>query len=181
MADTAMYFCDKCNRTMRGTEFYGSNNLEKYPEGKLHQCKKCLTMHVDNWDPSTYMWILEECDVPYIPDEWNKLLQKYITEGKTITGATILGRYLAKMKLKQFKAYRFKDTEYLQQIADKKIEEIDSLIEEFKTKAFVKIDGDQVKVVVNSKKHDTSLANKIMRSIQSNYENKMYITVQFKA
>ena len=53
--------------------------------------------------------------------------------------------------------------------------------EEFKTKAFVKIDGDQVKVVVNSKKHDTSLANKIMRSIQSNYENKMYITVQFKA
>ena len=40
MADTAMYFCDKCNRTMRGTEFYGSNNLEKYPEGKLHQCKK---------------------------------------------------------------------------------------------------------------------------------------------
>ena len=123
MADTAMYFCDKCNRPMRGTEFYGSNNLEKYPEGKLHQCKKCLTMHVDNWDPSTYMWILEECDVPYIPDEWNKLLQKYITEGKTITGATILGRYLAKMKLKQFKAYRFKDTEYLQQIADKKIEE----------------------------------------------------------
>ena len=40
---------------------------------------------------------------------------------------------------------------------------------------------DKLKVVVNSKKHDTSLANKIMRSIQSNYENKMYITVQFKA
>lgn len=60
-----------------------------------------------------------------------------------------------------------------------KLEE--KLEEEYKAKTFVKIDGDQVKVVVNSKKHDTELANKIMRSIQSNYENKMYITVQFKA
>lgn len=121
--NTDMFFCDKCQRTMRGTEFYGSNNLEKYPEGKLHQCKKCLTMHVDNWDSSTYMWILEECDVPYIPEEWNKLLQKYASEGKTITGTTIIGRYLAKMKLKQFRDYRFKDTEFLQQMADHKMEE----------------------------------------------------------
>lgn len=121
--NTDTFFCDKCQRTMRGTEFYGSNNLEKYPEGKLHQCKKCLTMHVDNWDSSTYMWILEECDVPYIPEEWNKLLQKYASEGKTITGTTILGRYLAKMKLKQFRDYRFKDTEFLQQMADHKVEE----------------------------------------------------------
>lgn len=121
--NTDTFFCDKCQRTMRGTEFYGSNNLEKYPEGKLHQCKKCLTMHVDNWDSSTYMWILEECDVPYIPEEWNKLLQKYAGEGKTITGTTIIGRYLAKMKLKQFREYRFKDTEFLQQMADHKMEE----------------------------------------------------------
>lgn len=122
-ANTDTFFCDKCQRTMRGTEFYGSNNLEKYPEGKLHQCKKCLTMHVDNWDFSTYMWILEECDVPYIPEEWNKLLQKYASEGKAITGTTIIGRYLAKMKLKQFRDYRFKDTEFLQQMADHKMEE----------------------------------------------------------
>lgn len=121
--NTDTFFCDKCQRTMRGTEFYGSNNLEKYPEGKLHQCKKCLTMHVDNWDSSTYMWILEECDVPYIPEEWNKLLQKYASEGKAITGTTIIGRYLAKMKLKQFRDYRFKDTEFLQQMADHKMEE----------------------------------------------------------
>lgn len=52
---------------------------------------------------------------------------------------------------------------------------------EFKLKSFVKIDGDKVKVVIDSKEHDTKLANDIMRSIQSNYENKMYITVQFKS
>ena len=56
----------------------------------------------------------------------------------------------------------------------------DKLKEEFKSKTFVKIDGDQIKVVINSKKHDKTLANKIMRSVQANYDNKMYITVEFK-
>lgn len=54
------------------------------------------------------------------------------------------------------------------------------ILDEFKLKAFVKINGDQIRVVVASKEHDTSLANKIMRSIQSNYTNKMYISVKFQ-
>jgi hypothetical protein len=80
-------------------------------------------MHVDNFDPDTYMWILQECDVPYIPTEWNKLLQNYAKDKAKLTGATILGRYLSKMKLKQHKQYRWKDTEFLQEIENKKIEE----------------------------------------------------------
>lgn len=59
--------------------------------------------------------------------------------------------------------------------------ELEKKIEDtYKLKTFIKITGDQVKVVVDSKEHDTKLANNIMRSIQENYENKMYITVQFK-
>lgn len=54
------------------------------------------------------------------------------------------------------------------------------LQEEFQLKTFVKIDGDQIKVVVDSSKHDTTVANNIMRSVQSNFDKKMYITVQFK-
>jgi hypothetical protein len=34
-------------------------------------------MHVDNFNADSYLWILQECDVPYVPDEWNKLLAKY--------------------------------------------------------------------------------------------------------
>lgn len=118
------YYCEKCNRTMSAENFYTSNNLEKYPnDGKFKQCKKCLTMHVDNWDPDTYMWIIQEADVPYIPDEWNKLMASYAKDRSKVTGATILGRYLGKMKLKQFRDYRWKDTEFLQEMANKKIEE----------------------------------------------------------
>ena len=117
------YYCEKCNRTMNADQFYSSNNLEKYSEGKLHQCKKCITMHVDNFNPDTYLWILQECDVPYVPDEWNKLLQSYAKDKSKLTGTTILGRYLSKMKLKQWREYRWKDTEFLQEVANKKIEE----------------------------------------------------------
>lgn len=122
MAET--YYCEKCNRTMNSTEFYSSNNLEKYPnDGKFPVCKKCMTMHVDNWNPDTYLWILQEADVPYVPDEWNKLMEKYGRDPQSMTGMTILGRYLSKMKLKQFKDYRWKDTEFLQQMANNKLEQ----------------------------------------------------------
>ena len=121
MAETL--YCEKCNRTQSSDQFYGSNNLEKYPEGKLHQCKKCISMHVDNFNPDTYMWILQECDVPFIPDEWNKLLANYGRDRSKLTGMTILGRYLSKMKLKQHKDYRWKDTEFLQELANNKMEQ----------------------------------------------------------
>lgn len=119
-----LFYCEKCNRTMGAEQFYSSNNLEKYPnDGKFPQCKKCLTMHVDNWNPDTYLWILEEADVPYIPDEWNKLMASYGKDPSKLTGMTIVGRYLSKMKLKQFKDYRWKDTAFLQEMAQNKIEQ----------------------------------------------------------
>jgi hypothetical protein len=95
------HFCKKCGKTMNDSEFYTSKNVEKYPpDGKIDICKKCLTMHVDNWDPETYKWILQEIDVPYIKEEWDALLEKYGKDPKKVTGLTIIGRYLSKMKLK---------------------------------------------------------------------------------
>ena len=110
------YYCEKCGRTMDETQFYTSNNLEKYPNnGKLKTCKKCTTLHVDNWDPETYKPILQEIDVPYIKEEWNTLLERYGKDPSKITGMTIMGRYLAKMKLNQWRKYRWADTEKLEE------------------------------------------------------------------
>lgn len=119
-----LYYCEKCGRTMSGDQFYTSYNLKKYPsEGKLNQCKKCLTMHVDNWDPETFLPILQEIDIPWVPEEWNALLRKYGQNRAEVTGTTILGRYISKMRLKQYKDYRWKDTEFLQELANHRIEE----------------------------------------------------------
>ena len=103
--------CELCHRVLKKINFYQTNNLEKYPDGFVHKCKKCLTMTVDNWKPSTFLHILQEIDVPYIPKEWDSLLAKYGSDPRKVTGTTILGRYLSKMKLRQNEKYRFKDTE----------------------------------------------------------------------
>ena len=121
-----MGYCIKCGKTLDDKEFYTSNNKEKYPpSGKLNTCKKCLTLHVDNWNPETYKWILEEVDVPYIKEEWDNLLEKYAKDPKKVSGVTILGRYLSKMKLKQHRDERWADTEILAEKArQKKITEM---------------------------------------------------------
>lgn len=117
------HYCKKCGKIMDDTQFYTSKNLEKYPpDGKMDICKKCLTMHVDNWNPETYKWILQEVDVPYIKEEWNGLLEKYGKDPKKVTGLTIIGRYLSKMKLKQWNKYTWADTETLEKDSiDKKV------------------------------------------------------------
>ena len=123
--ENKQYYCEKCNRTMAADQFYASNNLEKYPnDGKFPVCKKCMTMHVDNWNPDTYMWILQEADVPYVPEEWNKLMASYGKDKSKVTGMTIVGRYLSKMRLKQYRDYRWKDTEFLKELAESKREQV---------------------------------------------------------
>lgn len=54
------------------------------------------------------------------------------------------------------------------------------LSETYQLKTFVKINNDQIKVVVDKKEHDVKTANDIMRTVQEQYQTKMYITVQFK-
>lgn len=113
------YYCKTCNRTMDQQQFYMSKRIDKYPpNGKMPECKKCLTRHVDNWDSKTYLWILEEIDVPYIEDEWTTLVERYCQDRSKVTGTTVLGRYLSKMKLKQYRDYSWDDTERLKAEAD---------------------------------------------------------------
>lgn len=50
----------------------------------------------------------------------------------------------------------------------------------FDLDSFIKIDGDQIRVVVNTKEHTESLANEIMRTIQKEFDTKQYISIQFK-
>lgn len=116
-------FCEVCKRTHNVKEFYSSNNTEKYPDGKLNICKKMITMNVDNWNPDTFLPILQECDVPYIPKIWNNKLATYGKDRSKVSGMTIIGRYLSTMKIKPNDKWRWKDTQYLQELADHETEE----------------------------------------------------------
>ena len=119
MAETQTKFCIRCSKVLKISDFYKSNNTEKYPDGHVDLCKQCFVAHLDNWDPATYVPLLEEVDVPYVPNEWNRLLANYAGNPEKMTPTTIIGKYLAKMKLNQFKKYRFADSETLQKIDEK--------------------------------------------------------------
>ena len=62
-----------------------------------------------------------------------------------------------------------------------KCESIEKLIRDnFKFDSFVKIKDDKISITISNKTHDKELANKIIRLIQKEYTNKMYITVKFQ-
>ena len=44
---------------------------------------------------------------------------------------------------------------------------------------FVKIDGDNVRVILDSSDNSVSTANKIMRLVQNEFDDKMYISVKY--
>ena len=74
----------------------------------------------------------------------------------------------------------YEQLKYLNTLQSKE-EELEKLVKkELKLDSFVKIDNTNISVVCVSSKHDNSLANSVMRLIQSGYEDKMYITVKFQ-
>ncbi len=61
-----------------------------------------------------------------------------------------------------------------------KEEALEAIIKkDFNYENFVKIDGSNVKIVVDTESHSYDLANKIMKSVQSQFDKKVYITVSF--
>ena len=101
--------CTKCGRTKEQNMFY------TYKDGsKPDLCKQCTLMHVNIWDPNTFVWLLEEYDVPWLPWEWDSLREKaYAKDPTKKNNTTVFGKYLSKMKLKQFKNKGWADTEEL--------------------------------------------------------------------
>ena len=101
------YTCEKCKKTMNETNFF------TYKDGsKTELCKKCMTMHIDNFDESTYLWLLEKMDVPYIPEEWNALRDRaFAKDPYKMNGASVFGKYIAKMRLIQYKKYGWADSD----------------------------------------------------------------------
>lgn len=120
------YFCPTCRMNMDAKNFYKSNNLEKYGEndGFLFECKKCITLGIDPWNPDTFKEkILKEADVPWIPDEWSKVLTSSLNGPKKPSNTALIGKYLSKMRINQNKEFRWKDTEFLQERRELQIRE----------------------------------------------------------
>lgn len=60
---------------------------------------------------------------------------------------------------------------------EEKIEKI--ILKEFDAESFVKINGTNISVVIDSDKHDYVLANQMIRRIAKEFKSNKYITVKF--
>lgn len=60
---------------------------------------------------------------------------------------------------------------------EEKIE--NKILEKFNLQAFVKINGTEIQIVINSSEHNKELANNIMRTVQEEFEEQKYISVKF--
>lgn len=134
------HYCEKCHKTMADVNFY------TYKDGtKTEMCKKCLTMHIDNFNPDTFLWLLEKMDVPYIPEEWNVLRDRaYAKNPQKMNGMSVFGKYISKMKLNQWKNYSWADTEKL--AAQRAEKEKRAAAEREKSEALIKKDFEEGKI-----------------------------------
>lgn len=103
--------CERCGKKLSQISFY------QYKDGsKCKMCKSCLTAHIDNFDESTFTWVLEIMDVPYVPTEWNVIRDKaFAKDPYKMNGTTVIGKYLAKMRLRQWKDFGYADSAELQE------------------------------------------------------------------
>jgi len=74
----------------------------------------------------------------------------------------------------------YEQLKYLNELQGKE-ETLEKKIKEtYKLDSFVKIDNSNITVVAIATKHDNTMANNIMRLVQEEYKDKMYITVKFE-
>lgn len=130
LLETDKIACSRCHREMQVKDFYKDKN-----GNPVSQCKKCMASMIDLESDSTVYPILEAIDIPFIPTEWDILKDRYMYTEKfgkkvrnTNANRTILGRYVGKMRLPQFKDFGFADTKRF-------IEEFEGGIEEEKRNA----------------------------------------------
>jgi len=74
----------------------------------------------------------------------------------------------------------YEQLKYLNSLQGKEEEIEKQLKEQYDLDCFTKIDNSNISVVCISSKHDTTLANNIMRTIQKGYDNRMNISVKFQ-
>lgn len=99
--------CSKCGRELKETEFFKMKTGQR-----CDLCKDCLTQYIDNRKPSTFMWILEMFNVPYIEKKWTQMTnERYKKNPGSFGPRSVLGVYLRAMNMTQYRDLTFADSD----------------------------------------------------------------------
>lgn len=102
------FTCQCCGNKMSEKFFPSVYSLsEGNQKNYLHICKDCVRKKVNNFNPMTYLPLLKILNIPFIINEWNRLINRY-----GFTGSIFL-RYLSTMNLRGFRSYHWEDSDLL--------------------------------------------------------------------
>ncbi|MDO5569351.1 MAG: SpoIIIAH-like family protein [bacterium] len=148
------------------------NNSDTLTATNDDQVTKEEEITSENNAPSNEV-VLEESDIitALRVEASDQVLDEMENLKKTLTdlNVTVEEKNTAFEQLKKLNVNKAKEAE---------LEEL--LKNEFKVDAFIKITDDQVRIVVGSTEHNTTIANNIMRKVQEQFDKKMYISVKFQ-
>lgn len=107
--DEPKIICKKCGRERAATKFFKKKTKER-----IDICVDCLTMYIDNYDYTTFSWILEMFDIPYIKNVWIKMANDiYLKNPAKFSSRSVIGKYIRTMNMKQYADYCFADSDKL--------------------------------------------------------------------
>lgn len=90
-------------------KYYIRSNGIEYTEETRDEIASKIDIH----DPKTFLPYLKELDYPYYKKEMNISIEKYGHLGSR----RVFSNYLGKMQLKGYRAYRYKDSDFLNQLS----------------------------------------------------------------
>lgn len=94
--------------------FYKNKNGDFFP-----YLKSFIKNKIDPYNKETFLFILKDLDIPFIEDEWDKLLKR-VEEGIT-KKESVFGKYYTKMHLRSFKDFRFKNSDEINNFNKRKL------------------------------------------------------------
>ena len=103
-----------------------------------------------------------------------------LEEEREETMADLKGTLTSEEASAEEKNNAYEQIKYLTDIKGKEEAIEEKIKKNFSLDSFVKIDNNEVKVVAIKKEHDSTLANNIMKSVQEEFTEKVYITVKFE-
>ena len=96
---------------MKKTYYRKRNNSFYTNETKIEILSK-----IDYDNPETFLIYLEKLDYPYLKEEW----AYQVKHGRESNCTNIFGRYISLMRLRGYRDFSFQDSNYLNELRNKK-------------------------------------------------------------
>lgn len=91
--------CPQCKQEKDISNFY------KGRENKISVlCKTCILSNIDNDNLNTFLKYLQELDIPFIEQEWNRYKENH---------KIVFSRYISLMRLPVYKNFKYSDSKFL--------------------------------------------------------------------